>query len=220
MYMSKRLCALCLISLLVLSAAARPAYANHPNHPNHDERGFLLPAPLVNELDQWVEHADFWRLVTRAEYILEKIEINENDSNAAEAWLCGGNQVCLTAGLRRALTPAETHAAIAHEIGHIVIPRPRDGHAQLWETQCDLLAAALLRDAETVKDMLYAIDRICHNCRDDAHLAPYERIALLEYCAALPLEKISRLDALRQGGFALPLSQLTDFALPKPPALP
>ena len=202
----KQLCALCLVFLLLATAVARPRLNERARR---DERAFLLSAALVGELDRWVERADFWRLVTRAEYIQTKIEISEKESRAAEAWLCGGNSICLTTGLREYLTDAELQAAIAHEIGHIVIPRSLNGPAQLWETQCDLLAVALLRDADIVKDMLYAVDRVCPNCRDAEHLAPYERIALIEYCADQPLEKINRLDALRQGSFALQLTDLT-----------
>ena len=210
----KQLCALCLVFLLLATAVARPRWSEHPRQ---DERGYLLPAALVAELDRWVERADFWRLVIRAEHIQAKIEISEKESRAAEAWLCGSNNICLTTGLRKYLTEAELQAAIAHEIGHIIIPRPLNGPAQLWETQCDLLAVTLLRDADIVKDMLYAIDRVCPNCRDAEHLAPYERIALIEYCAAAPLEKINRLDLLRQGSFAL---QLTDLTLPPTRRLP
>ena len=183
--------------------------------PRHDERAFTLPAPLVNELDQWVAQTDFWRLVTRGEYILARIEVSEKESPAVEAWLCGPNHICLTTGLRRYLSDTELQAAIAHEIGHIVVPRKIDTHLQLWETQCDLFAAALLRDADLVKSMLYAVNRACRDCRDQQHLAPLERVALLDYCSAQPLEKIGRLDALRASEFSLPLASLNEFTLPK-----
>ena len=196
----------CLIFAFVFPSAARP---------RHDERAFALPAPLVNELDQWIEQADFWRLVTRGEYIMARIEVSEKESAAVEAWVCGTNHICLTTGLRRYLSETELQAAIAHEIGHIVIPRKIDAHLQLWETQCDLFAAALLRDADLVKSMLYSVNRACRDCRDQEHLAPLERVALLDYGAVHPLEKVRRLDALRESGFSLPLASLTEFILPK-----
>lgn len=191
----KVVCVLCLVCLLCFPAAAKPA---------HDERAFSLPAALVNELETWVEHTDFWRLVLRAEIVLANVEINESASKRPEAWLCGVNTICVTAGLRQLLSHEELRAAIAHEAAHIVIPRPKRGHAQLWELQCDLLAAALLRDAEPVRNMLFAVDRVCSKCRDAEHPAPQERIALLDHCAELPLEKMNRLDSLRAGSFTLP----------------
>ena len=206
-FMVRPFIALGLIFVLVFPCVARSLH--------HDERAYALPAPLVNELDRWVEQADFWRLVTRGESILARIEVTEKESTAVEAWLCGPNNVCLTTGLRRYLTDAELQAAIAHEIGHIVIPRNIDKHLQLWETQCDLFAAALLRDANLVKSMLYAVNRACRDCSDQQHRAPLERIALLDYCAELPLEKIRRLDALRASEFSLPLASLNEFTLPK-----
>ncbi len=201
---------LCIASWLVL-AFVFPSVARSPR----DERAFALPAPLVNELDQWVAQADFWRFVTRGENILARIEVSEKASPSVEAWLCGPNNVCLTTGLRRYLSDTELQAAIAHEIGHIVIPRNADAHLQLWETQCDLFAAALLRDADLVKSMLYAVNRACRDCSDQLHLAPLERVALLDYCAEQPLEKIRRLDALRASTFSLPLASLAEFTLPK-----
>jgi Peptidase family M48 len=202
----RQLFALCLALALALPLGA---------YPRQDERAYSLPAPLVNELDQWIAQADFWRLVTRGEYILARIEISEKESPAVEAWLCGPNHICLTTGLRRYLSDTELQAAIAHEIGHIVIPHKIDSHLQLWETQCDLFAAALLRDADLVKSMLYAVNRACRNCTDQQHLAPLERAALLDYSAEQPLEKVRRLDALRASEFSLPLTSLTEFTLPK-----
>ncbi len=198
--------ALCLVCVVVSPSVARS---------HHDERAFSLPAPLVNELDQWIAQADFWRLVTRGEYIMARIEVSEKDSPAVEAWLCGPNHICLTTGLRRYLSDTELQAAIAHEIGHIIIPRDINAHVQLWETQCDLFAAALLRDADLVKSMLYAVNRACRDCSDQQHLSPLERVALLDYCAAPPLEKVRRLDALRASEFSLPLASLNEFTLPK-----
>lgn len=202
-----RLC----IALCLLFTAVFPLVARSP----HEERALSLPAPLVNELDQWVAQTDFWRLVTRGEYILARIEVSEKDSPAVEAWVCGPNHICLTTGLRRYLSDTELQAAIAHEIGHIVIPRKIDAHVQLWETQCDLFAAALMRDADLVKSMLYAVNRACRACSDQQHLAPLERVALLDYSAAQPLEKVRQLDALRESAFSLPLASLTEFTLPK-----
>ena len=199
------------IALGLVFTAAFPSGARS----HRDERAFALPAPLVNELDQWVAQTDFWRLVTRGEYILSRIEVSEKESTAVEAWLCGPNHICLTTGLRRYLSDAELQAVIAHEIGHIIIPRNIDAHVQLWETQCDLFAAALLRDADLVKNMLYAVNRACRDCSDQLHLSPLERVALLDYCAEQPLEKIRRLDALRASEFSLPLTSLAEFALPK-----
>ena len=204
--------ALCLVSLLLVTAQAHLRRDNRPDYRPND-KGYLLPAALVNELDQWLARADFWRFVIRAENIRSRIEINEIASRAVEAWLCGTNTICITTGLKQRLTEAEYEAAIAHEIGHIIVPRKADGHAQLWETQCDLLAVALLRDADYVKDMLYTVNRACPNCRDEEHPAPYERIALLDYAAEQALEKVQRLDALRKGSFAL---RLTDIAAPAP----
>jgi Peptidase family M48 len=196
--MKRSLCALILAGLLFVSGVARPSRIY-----NNDERAFLLPAALVGELENWLARADFWRLVVKAEFILANVEIGDQESEKAEAWVCTPNKICISSGLRQLLTEEELQAAIAHEIGHIVIPRPANGHAQLWEMQCDMLAVALTRNVEQVKDMLFALDRACHNCRDAAHLAPLERVALLDYCAEQPLEKIARLDALRAGNFAI-----------------
>jgi hypothetical protein len=202
-------------TLLLFCLLAITAQAGWPNEARQDDRGYLLPAALVNELDQWLARADFWRFVIRAENIRSRIEVHEINSRAVEAWLCGTNTICMTTGLKQRLTEAEYEAALAHEIGHIVIPRNKNEHPQLRETQCDLLAVAVMRDADYVKDMLYTVNRACPNCRDEEHPAPYERIALLDYAADQTLEKIKRLDAFRKSNFALHLTEIATLA-PRP----
>jgi hypothetical protein len=204
-----RLKQLMFVGLVLLCAAQVTA------HKNPDERSFLVSAPLLNELDQWVLQTDFWRLVTRGEQIQARIVVSEKASPAVEAWLCGSNHICLTTGLRRYLSDTELQAAIAHEIGHVVIPRPQSDTPQLWEIQCDVFAAALVRDADLVKSMLHSVNRACRDCSDQQHLAPLERAALLDYVAAQPLEKIRRLDALRESSFGLPLGLLQELTSPK-----
>jgi hypothetical protein len=168
-----------------------------------DDKLVPLPHALVGDVQSWLQRADLWRLVTRGEELAKQLERRVVESDLIEAWVCGDAKICVSSRLLRAFTPAELQAALAHEIGHLVIARNYEAHPQLWEAQCDLFAAALLRDLAIVKQMLTTLQTACRDCSDAEHPTAAERVGLLEFFAPAALAKVARLDQLRAGSFAI-----------------
>jgi hypothetical protein len=101
------------------------------------------------------------------------------------------------------LSPEQQQAVIAHEIGHLLIPRNYAAHPQLWEAQCDLFAATFLRDAELVKQLLGRLAADCANCSDYQHPKPHTRLLLLELFSSAVLAKIFKFDEFRGRSYAV-----------------
>jgi hypothetical protein len=164
-------------------------------------------AALLEDTQSWLQRANLWNLVTRGESLLGRVKIEVVRSNLIEAWVCGEQKISVSTRLLDVLSPEEQQAALAHEIGHLLIPRSYEAHPQLWETQCDLFAVALLRDVELVKQMLGKLGNDCRNCSDAEHPPPATRAALLDRLASVALTKVQSFDELRGRGFVIQLKQ-------------
>lgn len=162
-----------------------------------------LPTPLLNEVQAWTAAVDFWKLVERGERLAARIEVLAVKSNALEAWVCGQTKVCVSTRLLHEFQPEAQQAVIAHELGHLLIPRNYAGHPQLWEAQCDLFAVAFLRDEEQMKEMLLRLADECPTCRDREHPAPGARAALVERYAASALSRVLKFDEFRARSYAV-----------------
>lgn len=190
------------LTLTLLVCIHAPLLAHHTTNSVREPNGGPVPE-LRQYLRQWVQTADFWRLVVSGEELAKRIEIHAVKFNAIDAWVCGETKVCVSTQLLRKFSSAEQQAAIAHEIGHLVIPRSYDAPLQLWEVQCDLFAAALLRNDDIVRQMLGTLDKHCRNCSDFQHPTANDRSLLLDHLAPLALAKVETLDQFRQQNFAV-----------------
>lgn len=162
-----------------------------------------LPNALLAEVRTWVETVDFWKLIERAERLAIQIEIQSVKSNILEAWVCGQTKICVSTRLLSEFQPEAQHAVIAHELGHLLIPRNYEAHPQLWEAQCDLFAAAFLRDTEQMKEMLLQLADECPNCRDREHPAPGARAALLDRYSSNALTSVLKFDEFRTRSYTV-----------------
>jgi Zn-dependent peptidase ImmA (M78 family) len=160
-------------------------------------------AALVEDTQSWLQRTNLWHLVARGESLRGRVKIEVVKSNLVEAWICGAQKICLSTRLLEVFSPEEQQAVLAHELGHLLIPRRYDAHPQLWEAQCDLFAVALLRDMELVKQMLVTLGNDCRTCSDAEHPLPAVRAALLDRLAALALTKVHLFDHLRSRDFTV-----------------
>ena len=160
-------------------------------------------AALVDDTQAWADRADFWKIVARGEALAERIEVITVKTNSIEAWVCGPGKVCVSTRLLREFSAEAQKAVIAHEIGHMLIPRNYEAHPQLWEAQCDLFAAMLLRDAQQVKQMLSSLVADCASCSDQLHPKPTTRLMLVERFAVPVLAKVSKFDEFRGRSYAV-----------------
>ncbi len=182
---------LLLLPLTAVMAENRPADYHEP------------AAALLEDTQNWLQRVNLWNLVTRGEALLGRIKIEVVRSSLVEAWVCGAQQICVSTRLLDVLSPEEQQAALAHEIGHLLILRSYEAHPQLWEAQCDLFAVALLRDMELVKQMLGKLGNDCRNCSDAEHPLPATRAALLNRLATVALKKVQHFDELRGRDFVV-----------------
>jgi hypothetical protein len=210
--------------LTLVASFGRPGLANDKSAARVRAKPSPHETALIEETQAWAQRADFWRMVARGETLAEHIEVLAIKSNLLEAWVCGATKVCVSTRLLREFSPEEQHAVIAHEIGHLLIPRNYAAHPQLWEAQCDLFAATLLRDAEQVKQMLGSLAADCATCSDALHPKPLTRLMLVELFSNDVLTKVLQFDEFRgrsyavqfkikSGGVPAALKQLS-FALP------
>lgn len=162
-----------------------------------------LPAALLGEVQKWAESADFWKLVERGERLAARLEVLTVKSNALEAWVCGQTKICISTRLLQAFDPESQQAVVAHELGHLLIPRNYSAHPQLWEAQCDLFAVAFLRDAEQMKEMLLRLGDECANCQDSEHPVPSVRAALVEHYSLMTLIEVLKFDEFRRRSYAV-----------------
>jgi hypothetical protein len=197
-------------SLALLLGLCLPAAANDKTatrlatkSKRKEDTSMLVPLRLIEDTQAWSQRADFWRLVARGEELAERLEIIAIKSNLLEAWVCGPEKVCVSTRLLRELPPAEQEAVIAHEIGHLLIPRNYAAHPQLWEAQCDLFAATLLRDAQQVIQMLGTLAADCPNCSDAQHPKPEIRMQLVDLLSDAVLTKIVKFDEFRRRSYAV-----------------
>jgi hypothetical protein len=167
-------------------------------------------AALVEDTQSWLQRTNLWNLVVRGEMLLGRIKIEVVKSNLVEAWVCGAQKICVSTRLTDLFSAEEQQAVIAHEVGHLLIPRNYEAHPQLWEAQCDLFAVALLRDMKLVKQMLGTLGNDCRTCSDAEHPPPATRAALLDRLAAVALTKIQSFDDLRARDFAVQFKQRKD----------
>lgn len=198
--MVKPLFAAAMLLLLLRPLAVAPAAVSAEKvNANYHE-----PAPaLLEDTQSWLQRANLWSLVTRGETVLASVKIEMVRSNLVEAWVCGTQKICVSTRLLDVFSAEEQQAVVAHEVGHLLIPRNYDAHPQLWEAQCDLFAVALLRDLELVKQMLGRLGNDCRNCSDAEHPTPVVRAALLDRLAIFALTKVRQFDALRGRNFAV-----------------
>jgi hypothetical protein len=158
---------------------------------------------LLEDTQSWLQRTNLWNLVARGETLRSSVKLEVVKSNQVEAWICGARKICLSTRLLEVFSPEEQQAVLAHELGHLLIPRSYEAHPQLWEAQCDLFAVALLRDMELVKQMLGTLGNDCRTCSDAEHPPPATRAALLDRLAATALTKVQLFDALRGHDFAV-----------------
>lgn len=192
--------------LFLLFPAPAVVSAEHFSAGNHEPA-----AALVEDTQSWLQRANLWQLVARGEALRGRVKIEVVKSNLVEAWVCGAQKICLSTRLLEVFSPAEQQAALAHELGHLLIPRSYEAHPQLWEAQCDLFAVALLRDMELVKQMLTTLGHDCRTCSDAEHPLPATRAALLDRLATIALHKVRLFDQLRGRDFTV------QFKYRKPP---
>src|ERR1043166_4088375 len=119
--MVKPLFAASILPLLLLLCLAAPA-TDVPGSKNE------ASLALLEDTQAWIERANFWQLVARGETLSERVTVELVKSNQVEAWICGTEKICVSARLLHELSPEEQHAALAHEIGHLIIPRNYDAH--------------------------------------------------------------------------------------------
>lgn len=189
--------------LAVLAGAAATGLANDKTSARLPPKVPSKEAVLVDDTQAWAERADFWKIVARGEALAERIEVITVKSNSIEAWVCGPGKVCLSTRLLREFSADAQKAVIAHEIGHMLIPRNYAAHPQLWEAQCDLFAAMLLRDAQQVKQMLGSLVADCASCSDQLHPKPTTRLMLVERFADPVLAKVMKFDEFRGRSYAV-----------------
>ncbi|MBI1763038.1 MAG: M48 family metalloprotease [Acidobacteria bacterium] len=198
------------------SAAKVEAKPNAKETGSKEAEAAHLPAALLDDVQAWTAAVNFWQLVERGERLSAAVEVLAVKSNALEAWVCGQTKICVSTRLLREFAPEAQQAVLAHEVGHLLIPRNYAAHPQLWEAQCDLFAVAFLRDAEQMKEMLLTLARDCATCRDNEHPAPGARVALLEHFSARTLTTVFKFDEFRLRHYAI---QFKDTASTVPSGL-
>lgn len=191
------------MSMLLSGALCATALASNYEPGKNEASAANLPPALLEDMQAWTASANFWPLIERGEKLAARVEIRAVKSNNLEAWLCGGMTVCLSTRLLREFKPETQQAVVAHEIGHLLIPRKAAAHPQLWETQCDLFAVALLRDAERVLRMLKLLAADCPECQDNQHPTPRARAALIECFSTTTMNKVLRYDEFLARSYAV-----------------